>query len=115
MIKVLKSLLGKMSREYPANTPQSIARPEHRNGTGDFRAVEIEPSVICCAAATQVTGKSYLLRGAPRPPLYGCTMPTNCSCKFRKSADRRDSDRRLFGATETNRWFVGLERRKHGG
>lgn len=42
-------------------------------------------------------------------------MPTNCSCKFRKDADRRDSDRRLLGATEQNRWFAGPESRKRGG
>jgi hypothetical protein len=30
---------------------------------------------------------------------------------FRKNADRRDSDRRLFGATEKNRWFAGRESR----
>jgi hypothetical protein len=113
MIKVLKRLLSKMLREDCANASQPNARPERRNGTGDFRAVEIEPSIICCAAAIQVTGRSYLLRGAPRLPLYGCTMPMNCSCKFRRHCDRRDSDRRLFGAAETNRWFVGLDRRKH--
>jgi hypothetical protein len=38
-------------------------------------------------------------------------MPTTCLCKFRKSPDRRDSDRRLFGATETNRWFAGVDSR----
>jgi hypothetical protein len=59
----------------------------------------------------QATGKRYLLRDAPRLPLQTCTTPTNCSCKFRKNADRRDSDRRLFGSTETNRWFAGVESR----
>jgi hypothetical protein len=115
MIKVLKGLLGKISRERPAKNPTSIARPKGPNGSGDFRAVEIAPSITCCAAAMQATGRSYLMREAPRLPLRGCTMPINCSCKFRKNADRRDSDRRLFGATETNRWFGGLDSRKRGG
>jgi hypothetical protein len=114
MIKVLKGLL-RISREDPANTPKPIAKLKRPNSTGDFRAVEIAPSIMCCAAAMQAMGRRYLLREPPRLPLYGCTMPTNCSCKFRKSADRRDSDRRLFGATETNRWFAGLESRKRGG
>jgi hypothetical protein len=70
---------------------------------------------MCCTAAMHARGRSYLLREAPRLPLYGCTMPTNCSCKFRKNADRRDGDRRLFGTTETNRWFAGLDSRKRGG
>ena len=112
MIEKLKQLLGKISPEHPAKTPKPSAKQIGPNGAGDFRAVEIAASIMCCAAAMQVRGRSYLLREAPRLPLAGCTMPANCSCKFRKSADRRDSDRRLFGATETNRWFVGVECRK---
>jgi hypothetical protein len=115
MIKVLKGLLGKITREHPANAPKPIAKLKRANSTGDFRAVEIAPSIMCCPAATQAAGKSYLLREAPRLPLRGCTMPLYCSCKFRKKLDRRDSDRRLFGATETNRWFAGRESRKSGG
>lgn len=115
MLKELKALFDKMPREYFVNISKPISRLKRRNRTGDFRAVEIEPSIICCTAAMQVTGRYYLLRAAPRLPLYGCTMPMICSCKFRKNADRRDSDRRLFGANETNRWFVGLDRRKQEG
>jgi hypothetical protein len=119
MIKLLKELLGKSSPEHPAKSPAKnptpIARPKRSNTGGDFRAVSIAPSIICCAAAMRSTGRTYLLHEAPRLPLQGCTMPTNCSCKFRKNADRRDGDRRLFGATETNRWFAGLESRRRGG
>jgi hypothetical protein len=114
VIKVLKGLL-RISREHPAKTLTPIAKLQQPNSSGDFRAVEIEPSITCCAAAMHARGRPYLLRAAPRLPLYGCTMPTNCLCKFRKNADRRDSDRRLFGATETKRWFAGLESRKRGG
>ena len=115
MIEVLKGLLGKMSGKQTAKKNTPVDRPKRRNSSEDFRAVEIAPSIQCCAAAMQVSGRSYLQREAPRLPLYGCTMPTNCSCKFRKNADRRDSDRRLFGTTETNRWFVGVESRKREG
>jgi hypothetical protein len=115
MIKVLKGLLARISHEHAANTPKPIAKLKQRPSSGDFRAVEIAPSAICCAAAMQASGRRYLLRKAPRLPLYGCTMPINCSCMFRKNADRRDGDRRLLGATETNRWFAGLESRKRGG
>lgn len=111
MIKVLEGLLGKISREHPATKPTPIARPRRQNSTDDFRAVEIAPSITSCAAAMRATGRPYLQREAPRLPLEACTMPTNCSCKFRKNADRRDSDRRLFGATNTNRWFVGVDNR----
>jgi hypothetical protein len=112
MIKLLKGLLDNISRADPARKAEPNAKPKRSNITGDFRAVEIAPGIICCAAAKHARGRPYLLRQAPRMPLYGCTMPMNCSCKFRKNADRRDNDRRLFGAAETNRWFVGLEGRK---
>lgn len=111
MIKVLKWLLRKNAREQAEKKP-SIAKLKQPNSRADFRAVKIAPSSTCCAAATQIRGKSYLLRDAPRLPLLGCTMPLYCSCKFRKNADRRDSDRRRLGFSETNRWFAGLENRK---
>ena len=114
MIKVLEGLLNKISREHPAKKPTPIARPKRSSTAGDFRAVSIAPCIMCCAAAMRATGRPYLLREAPRLPLEACTTPTNCSCKFRKNADRRDGDRRLFGTTETNRWFAGRDNRKGG-
>jgi hypothetical protein len=111
MIKVLEGLLSKISREHPAKKPSSIAKPKRQDGAGDFRAVEITTSIMSCAAAMRATGRPYLLGEAPRLPLAACTMPANCSCKFRKNADRRDGDRRLFGAAETNRWFAGVNNR----
>jgi hypothetical protein len=114
MIKVLEGLLGKISREHPAKKPTSTASAKRPNTAGDFRSVSIEPSLICCSAAMHAAGTPYLLRQAPRLPFEACTMPTSCSCKFRKSVDRRESDRRLFGAAETNRWFAGRDNRKGG-
>lgn len=111
MIKVLQGLLGKITRELAATKPTPTERPKRPNIAADFRAVEIAPSIMCCAEAVRATGRPYLMREAPRLPLYGCTMPTNCACKFRKNPDRRDSDRRLFGGTETNRWFAGVDSR----
>jgi hypothetical protein len=115
MIEILRGLFGKTPREHPAKKPTPIAGPKRSNFSGDFRAVSLAPSLRCCAAAKHVTGKRVLLRDAPRLPLEACTMPANCSCKFRKDADRRDGDRRLLGSTETNRWFAGPESRKRGG
>jgi hypothetical protein len=115
MIKVLRELFGKTLREHPAKKPTLIAGPKRPNTGGDFRAVSLAPSIRCCAAAKHATGRRVLLREAPRLPLDACTMPTSCSCKFRKDADRRDSDRRQLGATETNRWFAGPESRTRGG
>jgi len=114
MIKVLKELLGTISREQPAKRTAPTFTPTRSNTSGDFRAVSIAPSITCCAAARRATERTYLLREAPRLPLAACTMPRNCSCKFRKNTDRRNSERRMFGATETNRWFAGLESRTPG-
>src|SRR5260370_38698836 len=115
MIKVLRGLFGKTPREHPAKKPTPIARPKQSNAGGDFRAVSLAPSIRCCAAAKHATGRRVLLREAPRLPLEACTMATNCSCKFRKHADRRDSDLRLLGATEPNRWFAGPRSGRRGG
>jgi hypothetical protein len=113
MIKVLEVLLGGISRERSSSTPAATAHLK-RSNSGDFRAVKIAPSVLCCGASLQASEKSYLLREAPRLPLMGCTMPVNCSCKFRKTADRRGGDRRLLGAG-TSRWFAGVENRQRVG
>jgi hypothetical protein len=115
MIKILRELFGKTPLEHTAKKAMPIAGPKRSSTLGDFRAVSLAPSVRCCAAAKHATGRRVLLREAPRLPLEGCTVPANCSCKFRKDADRRDSDRRLLGSTETNRWFAGSERRERGG
>jgi hypothetical protein len=115
MIRVLKRLFGETPREQPPKKPKPIARPKRSKASGDFRAVSLAPGIRCCAAAKHATGRRALLREAPRLPLEACTIPTNCSCKFLKAADRRDSDRRLLGATEANRWFAGPESRKRGG
>jgi hypothetical protein len=115
MIKVLRALLGKTPREQPAKKPAPIARPKASSAGGDYRAVSLTPGLGCCVAAKHAAGRCYLMREAPRLPLADCRMPTNCSCKFRKAADRRDGDRRLFGGTADNHWYVAAEKRKRGG
>lgn len=112
MIKVLEGLLDKISRERQAKKPAPVAAPKRSNTAGDFRSVSVVPNLICCLVASQAAERPYLSRQAPRLPLDGCTMPKSCSCKFRKNGDRREGDRRLFGAQETNRWFAGRDNRK---
>jgi hypothetical protein len=114
MIKILEGLLGKTSGAHQTKKSTPIATPKRTNTAGDFRSVSVEPSLICCSAASHAAERPYLLRQAPRLPLETCTMPATCSCKFRKNVDRREGDRRLFGATETNRWFAGRDNRKGG-
>jgi len=114
MLKSLKTLLSKSPPAGPAKKQAVVAKCKAANADGDFRAVSLVPSKGSCAAARNASGKRFLLREVPRLPLANCTSPATCSCKFRKDADRRDGDRRLFGETESNRWFAGSEGRKRG-
>jgi hypothetical protein len=115
MIQLFRSLLGETPRDHRTSKPASSARPKPSHAGADYRAVSLAPNIACNAATKDAADKRYLLREAPRLPLAGCATPANCSCSFRKHADRRDGDRRLLGMTETNRWFAGAERRARGG
>jgi hypothetical protein len=120
MIQLFKSLLGDTSREHrndkPAHRSALGARPKPTQAKPDYRAVSLAPNSACYVASKDVAaGKRYLLSEAPRLPITGCATPASCSCRFRKHADRRDGDRRLLGMAETDRWFVGGERRNRGG
>jgi hypothetical protein len=107
MFKSLKGLIG--------NKPQSLPERKARDSTvapaRDFRAVAIVPGMRCCQEAKVSVRERYLLRDAPRLPLSACTMPTGCSCKFKKVPDRRDEDRRMLGVSETGQWYAGKEKR----
>ncbi len=107
MIQLLKSFLNAKTGDTPVRRPVNIP--------SDFRAVSLAPSRECCAATKGVASRRYLWRQAPRLPLAGCEMGSNCACKFIKHTDRRDGDRRLLGCTSTNQWFAGGERRRHRG
>ena len=113
MLKVLQTLLGKTPREDAAKKPAPKASVKPA-AAKDYRSVSVAPGVKCCKAANALVGKQYLFREGPRLPLANCTMPANCTCKFKKASDRRDGDRRELGA-ETGRWFAGTENRKRGG
>jgi hypothetical protein len=114
MLKELKALLGKTTREDSVKKSVPKAKVIPSTPGNDYRAVSVARGVRCCSAANEIAGKRYLLREAPRLPLVKCTMPANCSCKFRKDSDRRDGERRLLGTSETSRWYTGAEKRKRG-
>jgi hypothetical protein len=97
MLKELKALLGKPPGPDAAKKPTPTAPVKPATIGKDYRAVSVAPGVKCCSAGTAIVGKSFLSREAPRLPLANCTMPSNCSCKFKKAADRRDGDRRELG------------------
>jgi hypothetical protein len=113
-LKALKALLIKSPRNDSARKPAPRATAKPATAAKDYRAVSVAPGIKYCLAAKTGVGKLHLFRDAPRLPLANCTMPTNCSCRFKKASDRRDSDRRQFGVSETGRWFAGPENRKRG-
>ena len=115
MLKAIKALLSNPPRDDGAKKPAPKVLAKPATAGKDYRAVAVAPGIKCCSAAKDVVGKPFLLRDGPRLPLANCTMPASCSCKFKKVADRRDGDRRIFGTSETGRWFAGPENRKRAG
>jgi hypothetical protein len=115
MIELLKSLLNSKSSDRPARKTASRAVPRPAGNACDYRAVSLAPSLECCTATKGAASRRYLWREAPRLPLPGCELGSNCTCKFTKHADRRDGDRRLLGCDSTKQWFMGKERRTHMG
>jgi hypothetical protein len=106
---LFRSLFG---GKAPAKKASASVRPKPTNSSADYRAVSVTPSIDCYAVAKEGAGKRYLLREAPQLPLASCATPATCSCRFRRHADRREGDRRLFGEIESTRWFGGSERRE---
>lgn len=73
--------------------------------------MEIAPGLSACAAARDAAGKKFLMRRAPALPLAQCNRPDQCKCRFSKSSDRRESERRLEGSVLA-RCYTGKEGRK---
>ena len=78
-----------------------------------YSAVSLVSSSGACAAVKALKGHRILAAAAPRLPLPGCSLPSQCKCRFQKYPDRRDDDegRRFDDASERARWFSGEERR----
>lgn len=78
----------------------------------DYRAVSLVASVPACRAAEGCRGERTLLTGAPRLPLYECTMPGQCRCRFKMHADRRRDERRSPSVVWPRLKVMGLDRRR---
>jgi hypothetical protein len=115
VLKTLRTLLSKPPRDDSAKKPTNNTMSKPAAGGKDYRAVAVVRGIKCCSAVKDLVDKPYLFREAPRLPLGSCTIPAHCSCKFTKTSDRRDGERRLLGAAETGRWFAGPENRKRAG
>lgn len=77
-----------------------------------YHCVSIRPGKPGCARAVKLRGVRILSRSAPSLPLPGCTVASECTCRFQKYNDRRHIDRRLFGAEPDPRHFSGAQRRQ---
>jgi len=81
-----------------------------------WNAVSILSSSGSCEAAKALKGQRFLSAQAPRLPLAGCTRAAQCTCVYRKFADRRAGPRREEDATGMRRLSPeGKERRNRRG
>ncbi|MGH8230509.1 MAG: hypothetical protein ACRESY_01665 [Steroidobacteraceae bacterium] len=111
MIDLFKSLLGGSSTAVPAPKRAVPGNSKASKVGADYRAVSLLAGIQCRVAVRDGVDKRYLLGEAPRLPLAGCATPEQCTCKYRKHADRRNDDRRLLGGTHCAAWYAGSERR----
>jgi hypothetical protein len=88
-----------------ATAPATLRTPWH--------AVSIVSSAACCATAMGLLGTRFLSKEAPRLPLKGCVMGSDCRCWYQHHEDRRVLSRRapdLWNPAHTR--YVREERRR---
>jgi hypothetical protein len=81
-----------------------------------WHAVSIVSSTACCATAIVLLGTRFLSKEAPRLPLKGCLMDSDCRCAYQHHEDRRVLSRRapdLWNPAHT-RYVVEERRRQRG-
>src|SRR5260370_41822090 len=81
-----------------------------------WHAVSIVSSAACCATAMGLLGTRFLSKEAPRLPLKGCLMGSDCRCSYQHHQDRRDLLRRapdLWNPAHT-RYAREVRRRERG-
>lgn len=108
MIRSLRELLG---QPKPAVKKINAAPGARAPAARDFRAVSIFAGPSACHAARAMAGKRILMRHAPCLPLADCSKVRECKCRFRRTADRREGERRLEGSALA-RSYMGTESRK---
>ena len=109
---MLESLKNLLSRTAPATKREHAPLQRGKKpASQDFRAVTICPGSSACAGAKDLAGHRFLMRRAPILPLANCSQSRECKCRFRRTADRREGDRRLEGSAMA-RSYGGGEGRK---
>jgi hypothetical protein len=59
-----------------------------------WHAVGVSSGKPCCRASVAARTIRYLSKEAPTLPLYDCTQPKSCTCRYKHYSDRRSGPRR---------------------
>jgi hypothetical protein len=59
-----------------------------------WHAVGVSPGKPSCRASLVARSTRYLSQEAPSLPLYDCTQPKSCTCRYKHYSDRRSGPRR---------------------
>ena len=72
---------------------------------------------LAAVAVEALEGKRILATHAPSLPVPNCSMASECRCRFKKYADRREDEdgRRFKFGGERSAWYAGGQRRKSKG
>ena len=93
-------------------TGKTHAIPERSSDTR-WRAVEIQPGLMCCESARKISNEIYLASEAPTFPLHNCSQK-DCRCKYKFLGDRRSGeDRRDESITLSSATHSYEEDRRH--
>ena len=75
-------------------------------------AVSVKPhGTEACQSVQDINGQRFLCSEAPTLPLESCDRYDQCKCKYEKWDDRRQEDRRYFGAGIANQFYHEEEKR----
>ncbi len=89
---------------WKAKSAQSAkGKKVKKPATNPFASNEFLAGKHCCAAASPLNGRRFLIAESPKLPLENCSDPELCECHFKAVDDRRSSDdrRSVVGALST--------------
>jgi len=102
----LSKLFEKGARSSNSNKNGKTPAIPERSSDTRWRAVEIQPGLMCCESASKISNEIYLASEAPTFPLNNCTQNV-CRCKYnflndrRSGEDRRDESITLSSSTQS--------------
>jgi hypothetical protein len=80
------------ARAAPVRTKVPSTDRSNKQGASTlYQAVAIMTPKACCGSASELEGRRYLVREAPKLPLATCDEST-CKCGYMRYPDRRDDE-----------------------